>query len=163
MQKLLRPVIIGHGWRTTPPGESVYVHEHQWRGTFDPASYLTVPAAIEFQAHHDWARIRADAHVMATYAMNRLIDAFGEPPMSPPTTDWWVQMVAAPIGRCDAGAVSTRLYEDHNIVIPIIDWGGRTFARISVQAYTTRTELDLLVDALVDLVPKFPHPSAKSR
>lgn len=44
MQKLLRPVIIGHGWRTTPPGESVYVHEHQWRGTFDPAPYLTVPA-----------------------------------------------------------------------------------------------------------------------
>ncbi|MCX5987082.1 MAG: aminotransferase class V-fold PLP-dependent enzyme [Chloroflexi bacterium] len=163
MQKLLRPIVIGHGWRTTPPpGESVYVHEHQWRGTFDPASYLTVPAAIEFQAHHDWARIRMDAHAMATYAMNRLIEAFGEPPLSPPTTDWWIQMVAAPIGRCDAGAVSTRLYEDHNIVIPIIDWGERTFARISVQAYTTRAELDLLVDTLVDIVPKFPHPSAKA-
>ena len=47
---------------------------------------------------------------------------------------------------------------EHKIVIPIIDWGGRTFARISVQAYTTKAEVDHLIDALAEIVPTCPHP-----
>ena len=95
---------------------------------------------------------------IGAYAVDQLAGLFGVEPLTPATTDWWSQMVAAPIARSDAHKVSTRLYEEHKIVIPIIDWGGRTFARISVQAYTTKAEVDHLIDALAEIVPTCPHP-----
>ncbi|MBU6287044.1 MAG: aminotransferase class V-fold PLP-dependent enzyme [Chloroflexi bacterium] len=158
MQGLLRPLVVGHGWRPANPGPSRFIDEHQWRGTHDPAAFLAVPAAIEYQARHDWPTIRARAHEIGAYAVDQLAGLFGVEPLTPPTTDWWVQMVAAPIARSDAHKVGTRLYEEHKIVIPIIDWGGRTFARISVQAYTTKAEVDHLIDALAEIVPTCPHP-----
>ena len=160
MQGLLRPLVVGHGWRPANPGPSRFIDEHQWRGTHDPAAFLTVPAAIEYQARHDWPAIRARAHEIGAYAVDQLAGLFGVEPLTPPTTDWWSQMVAAPLARSHAHTVSTRLYEAHKIVIPIIDWGGRTFARISVQAYTTKAEIDHLIDALAEIVPTSPHPDA---
>lgn len=160
MQGLLRPLVVGHGWRPVNPGPSRFIDEHQWRGTHDPAAFLSVPAAIEFQARHDWPSIRSRAHEIGRYAVERLANAFGVEPMSPSRTDWWVQMVAAPIARCDARAVGTRLHDEYRIVIPIIDWGGRSFARISVQAYVTKADVDLLVEALERIVPDCPPPAA---
>ena len=160
MQGLLRPLVVGHGWRPANPGPSRFIDEHQWRGTHDPAGFLSVPAAIEYQARHDWPAIRARAHEIGAYAVRELSGLFGVEPLSPSTTDWWVQMVAAPIARCDAQRVGTRLREECGIVIPIIDWGGRTFARLSVQAYVTKADVDALIDALAEIVPACPPSPA---
>ena len=55
-QPLIEPLVIGWGWgeERKPTPESDYVHSLQCMGTNDVSAYLSVPAAIEFQAQHDW-------------------------------------------------------------------------------------------------------------
>jgi isopenicillin-N epimerase len=48
------------------------VDEQEWQGTRDPAAYLSVPAAIQFQAEHDWPRVRAQCHELLCEARRRI-------------------------------------------------------------------------------------------
>lgn len=53
-QPLIEPLVIGRGEERKPIPESGYVHRLQCMGTKDVSAHLSVPAAIEFQAQHDW-------------------------------------------------------------------------------------------------------------
>jgi isopenicillin-N epimerase len=57
-----------------------------------------------------------------------------------------------PIPPCDTQAIHDALIRDYNIEIPVIAWQGRHFVRLSCQGYNTRRQMDLLVDALSDLL-----------
>ena len=58
------------------------------------------------------------------------------------------QMVTIPVRSSDAEGLRRHLFEQHRIEIPVTQHGPHTFVRVSVQAYNTQAELDLLVDAL---------------
>ena len=62
------------------------------------------------------------------------------------------QMVSMPIPPCDTQAIHDALIRDYNIEIPVIAWQGQHFVRLSCQGYNTRRQMDLLVDALSDLL-----------
>jgi len=49
-QALLHPLIVSWGWESETPGLSPFIDYFEWRGTHDPAAYLSVPAAIDFIA-----------------------------------------------------------------------------------------------------------------
>ena len=49
----------------------------QWQGTRDISAWLTVPAAIEFQAKHDWASVQVRCHELASSALEELTKRFG--------------------------------------------------------------------------------------
>jgi isopenicillin-N epimerase len=58
-------------------------------------------------------------------------------------------MAIAPIPvQADLAALKARLWEKYRIEIPLVNWHGQHFVRISVQAYTTQQDLDTLVEAL---------------
>ena len=48
----------------------------------------------------------------------------------------------------DLPAFKTRLYEEHRVEAPCIEWNGRHFIRISVQGYNDQRDIDRLIDAL---------------
>ena len=50
--------------------------------------------------------------------------------------------------QTDLAALKARLWETYRIEIPLVNWHGQHFVRISVQAYTTQKDLDTLVEAL---------------
>jgi isopenicillin-N epimerase len=60
-------------------------------------------------------------------------------------------MTTIPLPRCDAGELKRRLHDEYRVEVPIIEWGGRQFVRVSAQGYNTREEVEALVRALVDL------------
>ncbi len=53
---------------------------------------------------------------------------------------------------CDAAALQRRLYDEYRVEVPVIEWGGRQFVRVSVQGYNTTEDVEALVRALHDLL-----------
>jgi isopenicillin-N epimerase len=60
------------------------------------------------------------------------------------------QMVPIPVRCPDPEALRTWLFERHRIEVPVTQHAGQTFVRVSVQAYTSDAELQLLEAALAD-------------
>src|SRR5205807_1289954 len=54
LQQLIEPVVVSWGWRPKDPGPAVFVDQIERQATHDPPAYLSVPAAIHFQAQRDW-------------------------------------------------------------------------------------------------------------
>lgn len=151
LQPLIVPVVIGWGWgenRRRYTG-SDYLDSLQWLGTNDLSAYLSVPAAIDFQASHDWPAVRARCRDLLAQALPRAMEITNMPSPYPTQGRQFEQMAVfeLPPG-CGAAALAERLYRRHRIQIPGMEWNGRQFLRISMQAYNTEQDLDALFNAL---------------
>jgi isopenicillin-N epimerase len=136
----------GHTGFDAYTGKTWLDKRFQWQGTRDIAAYLTVPAAIDFQARHDWPRHRLHCHDLAWQTMQRVVAHNSLAPIAPPSS--FGQMVTIPVRCTDAEGLRQRLFEQHHIEVPVTQHAGQTFVRVSVQAYNTQAELDALVSAL---------------
>ena len=154
MQHLVEPLVVSWGWQAEKPGRSKFIDEQEWQGTRDIAAYLTVPAAIQFQREHQWAQVREECHELVQYARERVSALTGLPPLTPDEAQWFTQMSALPLPPCDLDALKRRLYDEFKIEIPVIHWNDRHFARISIQGYNTRADVDVLIEALSALLPQ---------
>jgi isopenicillin-N epimerase len=136
----------GHTGFDAYTGRTVLERRLQWQGTRDIAAWLTVPAAMEFQQRHGWAEVRQRCHAQAVSLMQRTAALFGLPPIGQPED--FGQMVPLPVPHQDAAALRERLFEQHRIEVPVTQHAGRTFVRVSVQAYNTAADLEALEAAL---------------
>ena len=146
-QASLAPLVVGWGER-----EDSFAARHRWQGTQDPAAYLTVPAAIDFQARHGWDDVRRRCHGLAVEAGRRLSE-LGLAQLAPDAS-WLGQMVSVelPVG-CDTDALKRRLYDEHRIEIPVQRWWDRPLIRASFQGYNDEADLEVLAEALATLAP----------
>jgi isopenicillin-N epimerase len=151
LQPQIEPLVVswGYGPERNQHLENDFVSAMQWQGTDDPTAFLSVPAAIAFQAEHDWPMHRARCHALLAETLDRISALTGLPPAYSHDDGWYAQMAIAPLPRqADLPALKARLWEQYRIEIPLTNWDSRHFVRISVQAYTTQAELDTLVRAL---------------
>ena len=153
-QPLLRPLVVSWGYESLSPGVSPFVDYFEWIGTADPAAYLSVPAAIAFQAANNWPAVRAACRELLAEARDRVRALTGEPEICPDSAEWWGQMAALPLPPCNPAALKARLWDEHLVEVPIVTWGGRQFIRVSVQAYNSPSDIDRLVAALEALLPE---------
>ena len=154
LQELTEPVIISWGWRPTDPGPSVFVDQHERQGTRDPAAYLAVPDAIDFQAERDWPRVRAECHALAQFARDRILELTGQQPLSVDDPRWYAQMAAVPLPPdCDTERLKTLLYDEYRVEVPV-GRGKQPGIRVSVQGYNTRRDIERLLDALAACLPR---------
>ncbi len=123
-------------------GASTFERRLQWQGTRDIAAFLSVPAAIAWQARHDWPTHRKRCHHMAMGLMHRLSRHFGLAPIGQDSD--FGQMAPIPVPHADAGALRRHLFDTHRIEIPVTQHAERSFVRVSVQAYNTTEELQRL-------------------
>ena len=64
-------------------------------------------------------------------------------------------MVTIPLPQlASTEALKAQLYQDYQIEVPVLEWNGRHFVRVSVQGYNTQSDLDRFVEALTALLPK---------
>lgn len=150
-QRLLDPLIISWGWEAERPGASRFLDHYEWAGTDDPSAYLSVPAAIAFQREHDWPRVRTACRAIVGEARERLGALSGRPQLAPDSAEWWMQMATIPIPGDDAATIKERLWDDFKIEIPIMGRADGVYARISIQAYNGRADVDRLVEAIAAL------------
>ena len=133
-QALIEPAIVSWDWRDDAP----FPDRHRWQGTRDPSAYLAVPAAIAFQAEHDWPAVRTRCH--------ELLAAL-ELPFAP-LTDQYVQMRGFRVEHPDPPGLKRRLYEEHRIEVPIVETPAGWVMRVSVQAYNDEADLAALASAV---------------
>lgn len=146
-QDLVEPLAVSWGWRADRPGPSRFVDEHDWTGTRDPSACLSVPAALAFRRAHDWDGVMARCRDLAVAARELLLAELGEPAPCPPAP-WLAQMAAVPLPGVDPARLGARLRERHRIEVPVTTHAGRPWLRVSLQAYNSMRDIELLIDAL---------------
>lgn len=159
MQGLLDPLVISHGWTADSKqpgakgafGNSPFIDGLEMQGTRDPAAWLTVPAALAFRAEHGWEGVASHCRALAQDTARRLAERTGLAPLGSPEF-CAPQMVAMPIPDCDAPAVQRELMERYGIEMPVFKWQDRAIARLSVQGYNSKPQMDLLIEALTALL-----------
>jgi isopenicillin-N epimerase len=153
LQHLIEPLVVSWGWRPRDPGPSVFVDAIERQATHDPAAYLSVPAAIDFQTDHDWPTVRQECHELVRLARQGMTKLTGIEPFVADDPRLFAQMATLPLPPCDPLALKERLYDTHRIEIPVTSWGDTPCLRISVQGYNTRADVERLLAAVADVLP----------
>lgn len=154
VQHLIEPLVVSWGWESDNPGPSPFVDYLEWTGTRDIAAFLTAPAAIEFQAEHDWEQVRVACHELVRQARQRVQALTGLAPICPDSSAWFRQMAAMRLPPCDTVGLKRRLWDEWRVEAPIINWNGAPLLRVSVQAYNDQADIERLVEALAALLPQ---------
>ena len=153
-QDLIRPLLFSWGWgeyKNLDYG-SDYLNKLQFLGTDDFASYLAVPDAIAFQKEHDWTAVQTACHQLAQQAALRISDLTGLAPIYPLTTEFCQQLILIPLPPIDVQTVKQRLWHEFRVEIPVYEWNGRCYTRVSIQAYNTPDDVNVLVTSLEKLL-----------
>lgn len=156
-QEFVEALTVSWGWGEgfrpyDGSSRSQFIRRNQWQGTRDSASYLAVPAALDFLHEHNWGAVRERCHAQLTSVANRIGLLTGLEPISPQTADWIAQLGAIPLPRIDARAAKDRLWEEYRIEVPVTSYRDNPMIRVSVQGYVTDADLDRLVGALEQLL-----------
>ncbi len=144
-QAWIRGPVVSWGW--TWAGDGGYQGRFAWPGTFDPTALLSVPAAIAFREEHDWPAVIARCRALAQETLEALATAAGAVPTTAPALQP-PQMVSAFLPVDSPQELQAALWRDHRIEIPVETLGGAPLIRLSVQAYTTEAECELLICAV---------------
>ncbi len=135
-QALIDPIVVSWDW-----AEGAAFHEqHRWQGTRDPSAFLAVPAAIAFQAEHDWPAIRTRCHTL----LERVRDEVALEPL----TAEFVQMLGFRLPVTDGAAFKRDLYERHRVEVPVVETRDGWTMRVSIQGYNDEDDVDALLAAL---------------
>ena len=157
VQHFIEPLVVSWGYHSTAltTTGSQFLDYLNWTGTKDPAAFLSVPTAIRFMQEHNWAVVRRECRNLLNLAIQHICSLVKMEPLYPLESALYHQMGIAPLPPdIDISVLKTRLYEDYHIEIPLIEWYGHKFVRISVQGYNTQDDLDALYYGLKALLPK---------
>jgi isopenicillin-N epimerase len=145
LQDSIDALVIGWGYGE----DATFVSRHTLAGTRDPAAYLAVPDAIDWQRDHDWDTVRDRCHELARAARARLAELTGLEPLTPDSREHFVQMVAARLPDVDADALQRRLFDEHHLEVPASrNWNGTPLLRASFQGYNDESDVERLLAAL---------------
>lgn len=150
-QHLVEPHIIG--WRRVgrPSLGSSFQDDFEFLGTADPSAYLSVPAAIRFQDEFNWSGVRQRCHDLLAHTLETVSAQTGRPSAYRSEQNF-AQMAIVEIPEAeDLAAFQLEFLERHSTEVPFTQHGGKTYARISVQAYNTEHDLERLKQGLLSL------------
>ena len=151
VQSLVEPLVVSWGYHSSPEttSGSTFLDYLGWTGTRDPAAYLAVPAAIQFMTEHNWGEVRQDCHELLHQTLAASCTLAGMESPYPLDLNFYAQMGIAPLPPgTDLVKLKARLYDDYHIEVPLTEWDGRKFMRISIQAYNTPADTAALLTAL---------------
>ncbi len=150
VQHLIEPLVVSWGWGNNPTVNSgtQFLNYMQWGGSFDPAAYLSVSAAIQFQRDYEWDKVREDCHELLVKTTEQ-IEAITELSGIYPNTDAYHQMAVWPLPHIeDLAAFKSQFYEKYKVEVPFVQLENHRFVRVCIQGYNTEEDTDRLVNAL---------------
>jgi isopenicillin-N epimerase len=157
----LQPLQVSWGWHHDRAraderdeyGSTPRLRALEFEGTRDPCPWLAVPAAIDFLEGLGWQRVRGRIAELVAYTRARLDGRRGLTLATPTHPELHGAMTAfrLPPGL-DAVRLREALWQRHRIEAPIIERPDALLIRVSTHFYDTEESIDLLADALPDLL-----------
>lgn len=153
VQPLIEPLVVSWGYHpaTNSTRRSQFIDYLSWSGTTDPAAYLTVPAAIEFQRQHHWEDVREKCRRLALQTRQRLLEWVKTPAICDEQRIHQMFSVLLPV-QVNADQLKSSLYDEYRIEAPIIEWNDQKILRISIQVYNSPADAEALLQALKELI-----------
>jgi isopenicillin-N epimerase len=149
-QDWVKPVVVSWGKDGDDPSPSEFIQNFQWQGTRDMSAFLTIPTAINFYIkeirpyQESCKKIIQDTYSEFPSVLNTEPISAGR--------EWLAQLVAHPLPKNIPSNLKKRLWEEYQIEIPVFEWSGQEFVRVSIQVYNTQKDVDLLMSALRSLI-----------
>jgi isopenicillin-N epimerase len=142
----LHPTVISWGW---PNG---FTEEFDWTGTRDPSAWLSIGAALAFYHQVSPRRRREHNDGLAAWAAAMLEEGWRVAPVTPRHMRGSMATMRLPValpGTKDEGKrVHDALWHNHRVEVPLIDFAGGLYIRVSAQAYNTPADYERLLDAV---------------
>lgn len=131
-----------------------FATEFDWQGTRDVSGWIVAVDALNDLGRLGWDRVRAHNHDLASWAHRMLVERWGSTPITPLDGSLLGSIasielppsVAQRFDRVDQ--LQAALLAEHGIEIPVIEWGGRRFVRISAMVYNRPAQYETLAAAI---------------
>lgn len=156
----LKPNIISWG-RSLRGDQPKWTDEFHWPGTFDPTPYATLPRVVQFWNEIGLDRFRTQTHAFAQFARQQLLELTDRPALSPDDDQYYGSMVTVPFDppqdprfpdatRAPGAPHPLQLWlaQEHHLEVPILEWRGQWFIRVSCHLYNTAEQIEHLVKLL---------------
>ncbi len=150
-QKALDPLVISWGYENTN-AENQFLDYHEQQGTRDIAAFLTVPKALQFLQENNWAIHTDNCKKLVRDNYKKFCDLVGSQPICPVTEEFLGQMASIPVKTSDPLKLKATLYEKYKIEIPVMVLNDVVYVRYSINAYNSQDDLDVLYNALTDII-----------
>jgi isopenicillin-N epimerase len=157
LQHLFDPLVVSWGYDAIYPSHSQFLDYHQMQGTRDFSAFLTIPAAIQFMQENNWENRREACNEIVMSNAKRFCDLLHTEPISPITKDFIGQMFSIPIQSNNPLALKALLFNKYKIEIPIMPNNDSLYIRYSIQAFNSQKDLDILYEALNDIMASEPN------
>ncbi len=149
-QDWIKPVVVSWGKDGDDPTPSEFIQNFQWQGTRDMSAFLTIPTAINFYIK-EIKPYQAACKKIIQDTYSEFSSVLNTEPISA-GREWLAQLVAHPLPKNIPSNLKKRLWEEYQIEIPVFEWNGQEFVRVSIQIYNTQKDVDLLMSALRSLI-----------
>ena len=149
-QDWIKPVVVSWGKDGDDPTPSEFIQNFQWQGTRDMSAFLTIPTAINFYIK-EIKPYQAACKKIIQDTYSEFSSVLNTEPISA-GREWLAQLVAHPLPKNRPSNLKKRLWEEYQIEIPVFEWNGQEFVRVSIQIYNTQKDVDLLMSALRSLI-----------
>ncbi len=156
-QKNIDPLVISWGWRDKSfSNESQFINWHQWQGTNDLSSYLTIPVILDFFKKHNWDNISIDCHNLILETKNQFSNLKSVCIPTSNNSNHLGQMLSFKVNQnsklikvlkkdhTKIPEIQKIIFKRSNIHMPIIIWNDEIFMRVSIQAYNSKKDIDAM-------------------
>jgi len=149
-QNKIDPLVISWGYEPEKINNNQFIDYHQWQGTRDMSAFLTIPDTINFLEKNNWKEITKECSKINLWAKKEINSLLSEEALS--TDEFNGQMCSFYYkSKKDLIDFNIKFYLKYKIQLPFIEWNGKTLFRISIQAYNSKNDINVLLNALDDL------------
>ncbi|WP_432672952.1 aminotransferase class V-fold PLP-dependent enzyme [Flavobacterium sp. SM2513] len=152
LQNQIEPLVVSWGYESLTPGKSQFLDYHEYQGTNDNSAFLCTPAVIDFLQENDWKQKSAEAKQLVLKNYPKFCELMNSKPIAPISTEFLGQMASVPIKTSKPQELKDLLYDKYKIQVPIMLLNEKVYLRYSINAYNSQEDLDVLYNALEDII-----------
>ena len=152
LQNTLDPLVVSWGYESLAPSESQFIDYHEIQGTRDVSAFLCTPKAVEFLEQNNWKSVSKTCKQIVLDNYQRFCDLLHTQPICPITAEFLGQMASVPINTEKPAELKELLYSKYKIQVPVMPLNGKTYIRYSINAYNSQADLDILYNALEEII-----------